>query len=99
MGDGELGAGVDHAVGGRHGLLGFAAVVDQDRFELLALHAALGVDGLDGGQGAGLDLVAILGVGTGHGLGNADLDRVGGVRGASQGKCPKRHGYRGFERL
>src|SRR5690606_17704949 len=40
MGHGELGAGVHHAVGGRHGLLGFAAVVDQQGLDLHALDAA-----------------------------------------------------------
>ncbi|KAG0735852.1 hypothetical protein G6F24_018572 [Rhizopus arrhizus] len=74
MGDGELGAGVDHAVGGRHGLLGFAAVVDDHGFELLAVHAASGVDAFDSRVDAFTDHVAILGDGAGGGADNANLD-------------------------
>src|SRR5690606_27860844 len=75
--NGEFRARIDHAVGGRHGLLGLAAVVDEQRFQLLALDAARRVEGLDGGQCARLDLVSVLGGRTRHGLRNADLDRFG----------------------
>src|SRR3546814_12326348 len=36
VGNGELGAGIDDAVGRRNGLLGLAAIIDEQGFELLA---------------------------------------------------------------
>src|SRR5690606_33793454 len=59
--NGKLGAGIDDPIGGRYGLLGFATIVDEQGFELFALYAARLVDRFDGGQGASLDLVTVLG--------------------------------------
>src|SRR5690606_5672646 len=91
MGYGKLGAGVDHAVGSRYGLLGFAAVIDEQRLELLAVDAARLVECFDGGEGARLDLVTVLGGGTGHGLGNTDLDGIG-IDAACEGQGPDGQG-------
>src|SRR5690606_13793304 len=68
---------VHNAVGDDRALLGLAAVVHDDRFELLAQHAARGVDHLDGGVDAFLDHGPVLGDGAGERAGNGDLDGFG----------------------
>src|SRR5690606_18869112 len=92
VGNGELGAGIDDAVGGRYGLLGFAAVINKQWLELLALDAARIVDGFDGCQRTGLDLVTVLGGRARHGPRDADFDGVCSVRAACDGQGADRKG-------
>src|SRR5690606_17133850 len=61
------------------------------RLELFTFHTAGGVDGFNGGERAGLDLVSILGGRAGHGLGNADLDGLS-VNAACEGHGAEREG-------
>ncbi|MNN55163.1 hypothetical protein D3C81_1700250 [compost metagenome] len=72
-------------VGHRHGLLGLAGVVHQYHFELVAAGTARGIDLFDGGQGTGLDHIAVLGDRAAHGAGDGDLDGFGvGQAGGSE---------------
>ena len=69
----------DHAVadqlaGERHRLIGIAEVVAHDQLDLLAEHAALGVEIRDRQPGAALILLAEPGIGAGHRAGDADQD-------------------------
>ena len=73
---------VDGAVGGDGALLGFAGVIDDDPFQLLAIDATGGVDLLDGGEGAFTDHAAVLGDGAGGGAGQRNVQGVGGLGGS-----------------
>src|SRR5206468_12799315 len=69
---------VDHALGLDAAVLGLALRVARDQLELqpaLALHAAGGVDGLDGELGAEPAGLARLGERARHGVNRADLER------------------------
>ena len=70
-----------HLVGDRDRLLRIAGVVADLEHQLLAEHAALGVDVLDRHLGAALHLLAESGVLTGHRTGGGDHDV--GLRGAA----------------
>ena len=70
---------VDGAVGGDGALLGFAGVVDDDPFQLLAIDATGGVDLFDGGEGAFTDHAAVLGDGAGGGAGQRNAQGVGSL--------------------
>ncbi len=74
VGDRKLGAGVEHAVGCGHGLLGLTRIVNEHRLVFAAIHAASGIHGFHRREQARLDFIAILGVGACHGNGNADED-------------------------
>ena len=58
----------------RHGHLGVAAIILDDQLQLLAEHAAMAVDVLDRGFGAGPHLVAERRIVAGHRAGQADQD-------------------------
>lgn len=77
MGNCELGPRIDHTIGGGHGLLGFAAIVNQQRLDLHTFDATSGIHGVNRSQCTRLDLVAVLGSRPRHGLGNADFKRFG----------------------
>ena len=70
----EHDAGVDHLVGDRDRLLGIAGVVADLQDQLLAEHAAGGIDVLDRLLGALLHLLAERGVLAGHRTGGSDGD-------------------------
>jgi hypothetical protein len=70
----ELDALADHVVGNVHGLLRIAGVVAHFENELLAVHAASGVDVGHGLFSALPQLFAKRGILTGDGAGNADDD-------------------------
>ena len=72
---------VDGAVCGNGALLGFAGVVDDDPFQLLAIDATGGVDLLDGGEGAFTDHAAVLGDRAGGGAGQRNAQGVSGLGG------------------
>ncbi len=80
MADDELDAIVDHLVGDCNGLFRVAGVVVFLGFEHLAIHAARGVDILDGLLCADELHVAVLGHRAGLGARNPDLDGIGGKR-------------------
>ena len=64
----------DQLVRHSHGLLRIAGVVAHDQFELLAVHAALGVEILDRQLGATLHLLTKRGVLTGDRTDDGDRD-------------------------
>jgi hypothetical protein len=80
----------DQLVGGGNRLLRIARIVDHGLGNLLAEHAALGVDVGDGLVGADLQLHAERGVGTGQRPGDTDFNL--GLR--RSGETKGRHGDR-----
>ena len=74
---------VDGTVGGDGALLGFAGVVDDDPFQLLAIDATGSVDLLDGGEGAFTDHAAVLGDRAGGGAGQRNAKGVGSLGGGA----------------
>ncbi len=91
-----------HVVGHAHRLFGIAGVVADDELQLLAQHAALGVNVSHHFFGAALELVAEGGLAAGHGSGHADDDDIGGFGTAygrgSEYKRDKRYGNAVHER-